>query len=458
MAPPEQGSSGRGSPFPSVVIIGRPNVGKSALFNRLAGRRVAIVHPEDGITRDRIQIPVEWEGRRLLLTDTGGLASFQGEHNPDPMVREVHRQAERAMTEADVIVFVTDVEAGPVPLDEETADRIRRLGRPTFLVCNKCDHPDRDRDAVVFERFGFPVFPVSALHNRGCEALKEAVLSVLPSVSAIPLEEKEPVRIAVAGRPNVGKSSLVNAWIGEERMIVSSTPGTTRDSVEIPFCLGDRDCVLVDTAGIRRKGKTDTAVERYSLLRAERSIASSHVVVLVLDAIQGLTEQDKKIAALIRRHERGCVLAVNKWDLVQGKIRQRDYQEGIRRVAPFLRYAPAVFLSARTGANLPVLTATVLRTADHRHTTLPTGRLNRVIQEAQVRTPPPRRGNKPLRIYYATQVGRDPLRVLLFVNEPEAMTPAYQQYLDHAVRAIFPLEGVPLVWILKPRRPSAEEG
>jgi GTP-binding protein len=452
--PPLEGLSAPSvSSLPSVVIVGRPNVGKSALFNRLAGRRLAIVHAEEGITRDRIETPVVWNGRRLLLTDTGGLATFQGEKPPAPLVREIQRQVDQALSGAAVILFVTDVETGPAPLDEEVADRIRRSGRTVFLVCNKCDHLGRDAEAVPFERFGFPVFPVSALHNRGCEVLKEAVLAALPKAhTPAPAAAEEPLRIAVAGRPNVGKSSLVNAWLGEARMIVSPEPGTTRDSVEIPFSLEGRSCVLVDTAGMRRKGKADTAVERFSLLRAERSIAAADVVVLVLDALQGPTEQDKKIGALIRRYERGCVLAVNKWDLVQGRVSQRAYEEGIRREAPFLSYAPVVFTSALTGYHRSALTAAVLTTADHLGLSLPTGPLNRVLQEAQERTPAPRRGGRPLRLYYATQVGSRPIRLLLFVNDPETMTPAYQQYLEHAVRAAFPLEGAPLVWILKPRR------
>jgi GTP-binding protein len=444
----------KGWSLPVVAIAGRTNVGKSALFNRLAGRRLAIVHEQDGVTRDRVAAPAIWEDRRFELVDTGGILTLDGKSQTDSLDASVRRQTDAALEDAAAVIFVMDVESGPVPMDEEVARLLRRAGKPVFVACNKCDTEARDEASGPCERFGYPVFPVSALHNRGIGDLMEAVCRVLPPASeSAPLH---PLRVVFAGRPNVGKSSLTNAMLKRDRVIVSPRPGTTRDSIDIPFSVGmgegARHYVLTDTAGIRQSGKVDTAVDKFSLIRAEESIRTAHVVVLLMDAEQGPTMQDKKIAALIREHRRGCVVVINKWDLAQGKVKEKDYAAGLKKAVPFLDYAPLVFVSAKTGYR----TREVLEAIDHVATqiraTLPTGLLNRTLTGAYERVAPPTVNGKRLKIYYATQVGVDPVRIVLFVNDPSRWVPAYETYLVKALRARFGLEGAPVVLTGKSRR------
>jgi GTP-binding protein len=440
--------------LPVVVIAGRTNVGKSALFNRLAGRRLAIVHEEEGVTRDRVAAPALWQDRQYELVDTGGILTLDGKTAADSLDVSVREQTEAALNEAVAVIFVTDVESGPVPLDEEVARLLRRSDKPVFVACNKCDTEARDGDAASCQTFGYPVFPVSALHNRGIEDLMAAVGKLLPPATAIPASH--PVRIVFAGRPNVGKSSLTNAVLKRKRVIVSARPGTTRDSIDIPFVVGDgeatRHYVLTDTAGIRQAGKIDTAVEKFSLIRAEESIRQSHVSVLLMDAEQGPTQQDKKIAALIREYRRGCVVVINKWDLARGKVQEKVYAKGFRQAVPFLDYAPLLFVSAKEGYKTREVLTTIDHVAAQIRATLPTGLLNRTLTEAYERTAPPTVGGKRLKIYYATQVGVDPVRIALFVNDTTRWVPAYETYLVKALRSRFGLEGAPVVLIGRPKK------
>lgn len=439
-------------PFPLVAIVGRPNVGKSALFNRILNRRLAIVHEECGVTRDRLIARTAWDGKAFDLVDTGGLQEFNRATSSDVIATGTREQSEAAISDASVVVFVVDVESGILPLDEEVALLIRRRGVPAVLVVNKCDNPVRDAEALVFERFGFPVFCVSALHNRGLQELLDHIADALPA--AVEGPSPEPLKITVVGRPNVGKSSFINRILRKERMIVSDIPGTTRDSIDIPFTVGKgptaRHYLLTDTAGMRRMGKIDGAVERYSVFRAEKSIERADVVVLMLDASQGPSSQDKAIANLIETAEKGCVLIINKWDLM-GHSTQKQYCDALARELPFLKWVPVIFVSAKDGYNIRQCLDAIDQVAAQVQAQLPTGILNRTIMSAYDRVQPPMIKGKRFKIYYATQMGAKPIRIGLFVNDPKRLTPAYRDFLIHTLRDTFGLGGAPVRLIAKER-------
>lgn len=440
--------------LPLVAIVGRPNVGKSALFNRILGRRLAIVHEECGVTRDRVIATAAWADRPFELVDTGGLTDFDKEASRDQIAAETRRQAELAIEEATFVILVADAEAGPTSLDEDVARLLHRKGTHVVVAANKCDSEKRDDQAPAFEQLGFPVFGVSALHNRGIEELMTHVVSRLPAVDAA--AAAAPLRIAVVGRPNVGKSSFINRLIRSHRMIVSDVPGTTRDSVDIPFTIGSgpaaRRYVLTDTAGLRRDGKVDNSVERFSVFRAEKSIRNADVVVLMLDAAAGPTAHDKTIADTVLREHKGCVFVVNKWDLMT-VASQREYREALSRALPFLPWVPVVFVSAATGFNMRRSLDAIDRVAAQIQSQLPTTVINRTIIEAADRVQSPMVKGKRFRVYYATQIGAKPIRIALFVNDPLRLTNAYRDYLIHALRRRFGLEGCPILLIpkLRPR-------
>lgn len=441
---------------PIVVIAGRPNVGKSALFNRILGRRLAIVHEERGVTRDRLIARAAWNNRGFELVDTAGLSEFDRSVTSDPIDAETRQQTELAISEASVVILVVDVEAGVVPLDEEVARLVHRRGVRAVIAANKCDTPARDADAAPFDGLGFPVYSVSALHNRGIAELMDAVCAPFPAASQA--AGPEALKVTVVGRPNVGKSSFINRITRRERVIVSSVPGTTRDSIDVPLVIGSgptaRHYLLTDTAGLRRMGKIDTAVERFSVLRAERSVLRADVVVLMLDATQGPTAQDKTIAAAVVAERKGCVAVINKWDLMTGTT-QRQYRAALAREIPFLQWVPVVFASAKDGYNVRQCLEAIDLVASHVQTRLPTGLLNRTIMEAFQRVQPPIVSGKRFKIYYATQLGEKPIRIGLFVNDPKRLTDPYREYLIHALRRQFGLEGAPIDFILK-ERPRAE--
>lgn len=427
-----------------VAIVGRPNVGKSALFNRLVGRRVAIVHAESGVTRDRLIREVEWEDERFDLIDTGGLGNVDSTR-VDVIDAGIRDQVEEALTDAAVAVLVTDLQTGIVPLDQEVAGWLRGSGCTTFVVANKADTAERDADAVEHESLGLPVFPVSALHNRGVGDLMDAIVAALPKVPNVTAET--PLKVAVVGRPNVGKSSYINRLLRNDRVIVSDVPGTTRDSIDVPFMVGRgeqaRHYVLIDTAGLRRRNKVDNAVERFSQFRAEHSVRRADVVVLVLDAVQGPTAQDKKVGALVARHGKGCVVLVNKWDLA-GETTQRQYGPAVAETLPFLAHCPITFASAETGYNIRRTIDVIDHVAAQVNATLPTGLLNRTLTSAVQRTHPPSYRGKDTKVFYATQCGVSPIRIRGFVTDPRAITPAYEKYLVKSVRRNFGLEGAPI--------------
>jgi GTP-binding protein len=428
-----------------VAIVGRPNVGKSAIFNRLAGRRIAIVHEESGVTRDRLMREVSWNDEMFDLIDTGGIANVRGKQTHDKINQGIRDQVDAALDDAEVAILVVDVTAGVVSMDEEVAGILRDNAMKVVVAVNKCDNQERDDDGGEFEKLGLPLFPVSALHDRGFESIMSKVLEMLPEEENP--TEKEPLRVAIAGRPNVGKSSFVNRLLRSDRVIVSNIPGTTRDSIDVPFTVGTgvqaRRYRLIDTAGIRRVGKIDTSVERFSRFRAEKSIRESDVVVLVLDAVQGPTAQDKKIAAIIQEEKKGCVVLVNKWDLQEET--QTQYGPQVYRTMPFVAYCPIVFASSKTGYNIRRSIDAIDHVAAQVRTDLPTGVLNRTLQDAYEKVKPPAINGARLKIYYATQTGVAPIRIKLFVNNPKVVRDAYRSYLIKTIRKKFGLEGAPII-------------
>ncbi|MEI6564927.1 MAG: ribosome biogenesis GTPase Der [bacterium] len=442
------------SAHPVVAIVGRPNVGKSALFNRILGRRLAIVHEECGVTRDRIVARSEWNGKSFDLVDTGGLTTFNRATHANVIEAETRQQAEAAIEDATVVILVVDVEAGILPVDQEVERLIHRKGTPAVVAVNKCDNPDRgDMEAATFERLGFPAFSVSALHNIGLQELLDHVAGLLPKAPPEPVQN--PLKIAIVGRPNVGKSSFINRIIHRQRVIVSDVPGTTRDSIDIPFTIGSgptaRHYMLTDTAGMRKLGKVDGAVERYSVFRAQASIERADIAVLLLDATQGPTAHDKTIASLIEKEEKGCVVIVNKWDLLAEKATQKEYRDALSRAVPFLHWVPIIFVSAKDGYNMRQCLDTIDHVAEQIQTRIPTGLLNRAIMKAYERVQPPVLAGKRFKIYYSTQLGIKPIRIGLFVNDPKRLPDTYREYLVNSMRKNFGLQGAPIIFIPKER-------
>ena len=440
-----------------VSLVGRPNTGKSALFNRIAGRRVAIVFDQPGVTRDRVTREVELSGRRIMLVDTGGIA-FDKRVTNDPLDGETRRQAALAVEDSAVCVIVVDARAGVTPLDQEVIKRVRESGVPCMIAANKCDTSADDWRAAEFARFGLPVFETSAEHGRGVQQLVEAFVSKLP-----PAEEDassaRPLRVAVVGRPNVGKSSYVNRLLGAPRVIVSEIAGTTRDAIEVPFTIGEgpeaRHYMLVDTAGLKTHTKmSKTSIDNFSLFRTEQAIEEADVAVLLIDATIGPTMQDKRIAGKILDAHRACVVMVTKWDLANksGLTDERAAAAAVRKMMPFLSFAPLVFCSSKSGYNIRRTVDAIDRAAASASEKLPTGMLNRTIEIAAKKTLSPMVKGRRLKIYYGLQVATNPQTIRFFVNDPKLVTPAYISYMERSLRARFGLEGAPLRIFMKARQ------
>lgn len=442
-----------------VVIVGRPNVGKSAVFNRIAGRRIAIVHDQQGVTRDRLMREVVWDDQRFTLIDTGGMMTRLGETARDELVAGVQSQVENAVSEAAAAILVVDVQQGLHPLDAEVADMLRKAGVPCVVAVNKCDLPRHEEGVHDFAALGFECFPVAAQHNRGMGDLMDAVLPLLPA--AADETAANPLRVAVVGRPNAGKSSYINRLLRADRVIVSEVAGTTRDSIDIPFTIGKGDqarhYTLIDTAGMRHKHRIDNSVERFSLFRAEQSVKDADVVVLILDPDLGPTIQDKHIAALIQKEKKGCVILMNKWDLAMEKgMTQTQTEPVLRQIMPFMKHCPIVFISAKTGLNVRKSIDVIEAVAAQTRMTLPTGLLNRTLVDATRRVVAPAKTGKRLRVYYAVQVATAPIIIRMFVNDPKLATRQYTEYMIRALREKFGLEGAPVEIFYRARsRPEA---
>lgn len=445
---------------PVVAIIGRPNVGKSSIFNRLAGRRIAIVHEEPGVTRDRIICTIRLKDRRFDLVDTAGLvlpeagledAETGGDKSASSIEAAVRRQVDLALREANAVIFVVDAKTGIVAADEKTAGLLHKSGRPVLLAVNKSDHAGLDLQAHDFEKFGFPVFPVSAFHNRGFEDLMERLARLLPPGAD---DDIPGLRVAIIGRPNVGKSLLINRLARSERVIVSDEPGTTRDSIAVPVTAKSgtqrRGYIFIDTAGLRAAKKIKHAVDGFSQLRARESIDSADVVALVIDATAGPTAYDKNIAAHILARKKGCMIIVNKWDLTPAAS-QKSCHAALYQALPFMDFVPVVCAAAATGFNIRRIIETINYVAEQNREKIATGILNRVLKIAGARVQPPLVRGKRLKIFYATQTAVQPITFLIFVNDPDKVNLNYERYLEGSIRKAFGLEGAPIVFKFRKR-------
>ncbi|MFQ6015989.1 MAG: ribosome biogenesis GTPase Der [Anaerolineae bacterium] len=425
---------------PLVAIVGRPNVGKSTLFNRLVGERVAIVEDLPGTTRDRLYAEAEWNGVPFTLIDTGGLIVRREEG----LLAQVRGQAEMAIAEADVVIFLTDVKEGLTANDQDVADILRRSQKPVILAVNKADNEARRQEAVEFYSLGLgEPFPISALHGTGAGNLLDKVADSLP-----PPEEEgetEAVKVAIVGRPNVGKSSLLNALLGREQAIVHEEPGTTRDAIDTEMFWRGQPVILIDTAGIRRRGRIEPGVERYSVLRALKAINRADVALLLIDAVEGVTAQDAHIAGYILEEAVSVVVVVNKWDLVKKDTHTMgEYTAQIRQALKFMLYVPVLFVSALTRQRVDQTMDTALRVREERLKRIPTAELNRLLQEAVVQHAPPSKWGKRLKFYYATQASVDPPTFVFFVNDSRLVHFSYERYLQNRIRKQFGFEGTPL--------------
>ena len=438
---------------PLVAVVGRPNVGKSTLFNRLIGRRVAIVEDTPGITRDRLYHNVTWRGQEFTVIDTGGIILNEA----DPLTVQVRTQAEIAMEEADVILFVVDAADGMTSTDQDIADVLRGSSRPVMLVVNKTDNPRLEMDATEFYTLGLgDIHTVSAAHGHGVADLLDAVVEHFPPDFDSEEEDEDAIRLAIIGRPNVGKSSLLNAILGEERVIVSPLPGTTRDTIDTPFEWDGQKLVLLDTAGIRRSGKIQGTVEYYMVLRAQAALERSNVGMVVIDGSAGVLDGDKRVAGMAQEAGRACIIVVNKWDLVDpgvireegrrpraDRARMEKFTEAFRKDCPFLAYAPLVFVSAQERFSIREAIETAITAAQNHAHRIPTGELNRLIRDATERRPLMEHG-RSFKVYYATMPRVQPPTVVLFCNDAEMLHFSYRRYLENQLRATYPLEGTPI--------------
>ena len=434
---------------PIVAVVGRPNVGKSTLFNKLCGQRLSIVDDTPGVTRDRIYGDCEWLNYNFLLVDTGGIEP----HSDDIILSQMRRQAQLAIDSADVIVMVTDMTTGVVATDEEVAAMLQRSGKPVVLCVNKCDRVGEP--PLEFYEFynlclGDPI-QVSAVHGHGTGDLLDEVVKYFPEEEKND-DEDDKIKVAVIGKPNVGKSSLINAIAGEERVIVSNIAGTTRDATDTLIENSHGRFVFIDTAGIRRKSRIDEAIEKYSVIRARMAVERATVCVIMIDAQEGFTEQDSKVAGIAHDLGKACIIAVNKWDAVEKDGKTMDsYRKKLMNDFSFMSYAPIIFISAKTGQRLDRLFELIKFVDEQNAMRISTGKLNDVLAEATARVQPPTDKGRRLKIYYMTQASTRPPTFVCFVNKKELFHYSYQRYLDNQIREVFGLEGTPTKMMIRER-------
>lgn len=440
---------------PIVAVVGRPNVGKSTFFNKIVGKRISIVDDIPGITRDRIYADAEWLSHRFVLIDTGGI-EFSRE---DPLLEQMRAQSQIAIDTADVILFMVDAREGVTATDHGIAEVLRRAGKPVLLVCNKVDSRKREENIYEFYSLGLgdPI-PISAVQQLGLGDLLDEVVAKFPE-GKDNNENPDVIRVAILGKPNVGKSSLLNKILGENRAIVSDIPGTTRDAIDTPFTADGKKYVFIDTAGIRRKSRIGGTIERYSVLRALTAVTRSDVSILVIDACEGPTEQDTKIAGHMHQEGKACIVAINKWDIFEKKTgTAEEYKKNIRTKLAFINYAPVVFISAKTGQRLGRVLNLVDKVARNATRRVTTGVLNEVVGEAILMNQPPSDKGKRLKIFYGTQFGVAPPSFALFINDKRLMHFSYLRYIENQLREAFDFEGTPIRIVLREREDKGGTG
>ncbi|MBA4150574.1 MAG: ribosome biogenesis GTPase Der [Verrucomicrobia bacterium] len=474
-----------------IAIVGRPNVGKSALFNRIARKRIAIVHDEPGVTRDRVMAEVEWHGRPFTLVDTGGIGMFRNEKSSDVIAKAAIEQVNIAIEAANVIILVVNVQEGVVPLDREVAEHLRKSKKTVLVAANKVDSPSLENATAEFTELGFDnIFPLTAIHGFGIQEIMDEAMKFIPETIAVDPDvslEKEnlPLKLAIVGRPNVGKSSIINALTQSDRVIVSAIPGTTRDAVDVPFEVETEGVrqkyVLIDTAGVRQERRIDNSIEFYSVKRTEESISRCDIAIFVLDAVTGILGQDKKIADKITSEHKACIIVINKWDLMAEdvqKAREEEIEKRAKNTAPrgdakfmttlvefgewvqeklfFLDYAPVIFTSAKSGFHLDRLLEAVRYVAAQLKQKVPTSILNRTLNTAIEKRQPVSAAGHRLKFFYATQVRQAPPTFLMFVNKNELFSDQYNKYLSGEMRKAFGYEGCPILLVPKPRPKTIE--
>ena len=434
---------------PIVAIVGRPNVGKSTLFNKLIGQRLSIVDDTPGVTRDRIYGDCEWLNRHFLLIDTGGIEP----HSDDIILKQMRRQAQLAIDSADVIILVTDLRSGVVATDEDVAAMLLKSNKPIVLCVNKCDkvgEPEMEFYEFYNLGLGDPI-AVSSVHGHGTGDLLDAVLQYLPEDEEEEVDDST-IKVAVIGKPNVGKSSLINAISGEERAIVSNIAGTTRDATDTFITNEFGEFMFIDTAGLRRKSKVEDQIEKYSVIRAKMAVERASVCVIMIDALEGFTEQDSKVAGIAHEMGKACIIAVNKWDALEKDGKTMDgYRKKLMNDFSFMSYAPIIFISAKTGQRLDRLFELIKFVDEQNSMRISTGKLNDVLAAATARVQPPTDKGKRLKIYYMTQASTRPPTFVCFVNDKELFHYSYQRYLDNQIREVFGLEGTPTKFVIRER-------